>query len=81
MQLDAKNSLLQEENNKKTLELVNKNLDMLKRLNIQGEIPKAECIKKQLELLEKKQKLEENRIRNFVAGYKLKVLSKEVQKL
>ena len=46
----------------------------LERLNANGIIAKAECVKKKLELLNKKQKLEETRIRNYVMGYKLRVL-------
>ncbi len=46
IQLDAQNLLLQEENNKRTLELVNKNLDMLERMNANGFVAKADCITK-----------------------------------
>ncbi len=74
IKLDAENSTLQNENNKRTLSLVNKNLENLERLNTNGIIAKAECVKKKLELLDKKQKLEETRIKNYVAGYKLDVL-------
>ena len=75
IKLDAENSILQGENNKRTLSLVNKNLENLERLNTNGIIAKAECVKKKLELLDKKQKLEETRIKNYVAGYKLGVLN------
>ncbi len=75
IKLDAENSMLQGENNKRTLSLVNKNLESLERLNTNGIIAKAECVKKKLELLDKKQKLEETRIKNYVAGYKLGVLN------
>lgn len=75
IQLDSKNAVIQTENNAATLALVNKNLDMLERLNVNGITAKSECIKKRLELLEKKQKLEQNQIKNFVAQYKLHVLS------
>lgn len=80
IKLDAENSILQGENNKRTLSLVNKNLENLERLNTNGIIAKAECVKKKLELLDKKQKLEETRIRNYVAGYKLDVLKEETLK-
>ncbi len=75
IKLDAENSLIQNENNKRTLSLVNKNLENLERLNTNGIIAKAECVKKKLELLDKKQKLEETRIRNYVNRYKLNVLN------
>ena len=77
IKLDAQNSMLQGENNKRTLSLVNKNLKNLERLNTNGIIAKAECVKKKLELLYKKQKLEETRIKNYVNGYKLNVLNEE----
>lgn len=80
IKLDAENSILQGENNKRTLSLVNKNLENLERLNTNGIIAKAECVKKKLELLDKKQKLEETKIRNYVAGYKLDVLKEETLK-
>lgn len=79
IKLDAENSILQGENNKRTLSLVNKNLENLERLNTNGIIAKAECVKKKLELLDKKQKLEETRIRNYVAGYKLGVLNENME--
>lgn len=79
--LDFKNAIVQSENNKRTLELVDKNLTLLKRLNAKGLIAKSECIKKQLELLKKKQVLEENQIRNFAARYKMMVLSESEVKL
>lgn len=75
IQLDNMNAILQAENNTRTLELVNKNLAMLERLNTTGLIEKSECIKKRLELLDKKEKLEQEKIKNFVAQYKLYVLS------
>ncbi len=75
IRLDAENSILQGENNKRTLSLVNKNLENLERLNTNGIMAKAECVRKKLELLDKKQKLEETRIKNYVAGYKLGVLN------
>ena len=78
IRLDAENSILQGENNKRTLSLVNKNLKNLERLNTNGIIAKAECVKKKLELLDKKQKLEEARIKNYVAGYKLGVLNENM---
>lgn len=77
IKLDAENSILQGENNKRTLSLVNKNLENLERLNANGIIAKAECVKKKLELLDKKQKLEETRIKHFVSGYKLMIIDKE----
>ncbi len=80
IKLDAENSILQGENNKRTLSLVNKNLENLERLNTNGIIAKAECVKKKLELLDKKQKLEETKIRNYVAGYKLDVLKEDTLK-
>ena len=79
IRLDAKNSVLQNENNKRTLKLVNKNLENLERLNANGIIAKAECVKKKLELLDKKQKLEETRIRHYIAGYKLGVLNNIIE--
>lgn len=77
IRLDAENSILQAENNKKTLNLVNKNLKNLERLNANGIIAKAECVKKKLELLDKKQRLEELRIRNYISRYKLLVLNED----
>lgn len=79
IRLDAKNSVSQNENNKRTLKLVNKNLENLERLNANGIIAKAECVKKKLELLDKKQKLEETRIRHYIAGYKLGVLNNIIE--
>ena len=78
IKLDVENSILQGENNKRTLSLVNKNLENLERLNANGIIAKAECVKKKLELLDKKQRLEETRIRNYVNGYKLGVLNENM---
>lgn len=77
IELDFKNAVVQTQNNKRTLELVNKNLEMLKRLNTKGLVAQSECIKKQLELLKKKQILEDNQIKNFVARFKMMVLSEE----
>ena len=77
VQLDSKNALIQSENNEKTLALVNKNLQMLENLNANGIIEKSACIKKQLELLDKKMKLEQTQINIFVTQYKLQVLSDE----
>ncbi len=77
IRLDAENSILQAENNKKTLNLVNKNLKNLERLNANGIIAKVECVKKKLELLDKKQRLEELRIRNYISRYKLLVLNED----
>ncbi len=81
IQLDCQNAITQTENNEATLELVNKNLDMLKRLHTNGIAAKSECIKKQLELLDKKLKLEQNRIKNFTARYKMHILNTENYKL
>ena len=39
---------------------------------------KASCIEKQLELLEKKQKLEQNKIKYAVSLYKLHVIEEEL---
>ena len=77
VQLDSKNALIQSENNEKTLALVDKNLQMLENLNANGIIEKSACIKKQLELLDKKMKLEQTQINIFVTQYKLQVLSDE----
>lgn len=81
IQLDCQNAINQTENNSATLALVNKNLEMLKRLNTNGIAAKSECIKKQLELLDKKLKLEQNQIKNFTARYKMHILNTENQKL
>ena len=81
IQLDCQNAINQTENNSATLALVNKNLEMLKRLNTNGITAKSECIKKQLELLDKKLKLEQNQIKNFTARYKMHILNTENQKL
>lgn len=81
IELDFKNAIVQTQNNKRTLELVNKNLEMLKRLNAKGLVAQSECIKKQLELLKKKQVLEENQIKNFVARYKMMVLREDEVRL
>lgn len=75
IQLDSQNALVQAENNAATLALVNKNLENLRRLNTNGIIARSECIKKQIELLKKKQELEQNQIKIFVAQYKLRVLN------
>ena len=75
IKLDAENSVLQSEHNKRTLELVNKNLKNLERLNTNGIIAKTECIKKKIELLDKKQRLEEAKIKNHVNRYKLETLT------
>ena len=77
IQLDCKNAIIQTENNIETLKLVDKNLENLRRLNTNGVVARSECIKKQLDLLDKKLKLEQNQIKNFVAQYKLKTLSEE----
>lgn len=81
IQLECQNAITQTENNEATLALVNKNLEMLKRLNTNGIAAKSECIKKQLELLDKKLKLEQNQIKNFTARYKMHILNTENQKL
>lgn len=78
IQLDVQNARIQSQNNEKTLTLVNKNLDMLKRLHTNGIVEKASCIEKQLELLEKKQKLEQNKIKYAVSLYKLHVIEEEL---
>lgn len=75
IQLDSKNALVQTENNAATLALVNKNLENLRRLNTNGIVARSECIKKQIELLKKKQELEQNQIKIFVSQYKLRVLN------
>lgn len=80
-QQDSRNAVLQKENNLKTLLLVDKNLKMLERLNTNGILEKSECIKKRLNLLDKKLSLEQNQIKLFVAQYKLHVLSSEEVKL
>ena len=54
---------------------------MLKRLNANGIAAKSECIKKQLELFDKKLKLEQNQIKNFTARYKMHILNTENQNL
>lgn len=77
VQLDSKNAIIQSKNNEKTLALVDKNLQMLENLNANGIIEKSACIKKQLELLDKKMKLEQTQINIFVTQYKLQVLSNE----
>jgi len=81
IELDFKNAIIQTQNNKRTLELVDKNLTLLKRLNTKGLVAQSECIKKQLELLKKKQVLEENQIKNFVARYKMMVLNEDKEQL
>ena len=78
IQLDVQNARIQSQNNEKTLTLVNKNLDMLKRLHTNVIVEKASCIEKQLELLEKKQKLEQNKIKYAVSLYKLHVIEEEL---
>ena len=75
IKLDAENSVLQSEHNKRTLELVNKNLKNLERLNTNGIIAKTECNKKKIELLDKKQRLEEKKNKNHVNRYKLETLT------
>ena len=75
IQLDAKNAAIQEENVIKTLALVNKNLNLMERLNFNGLRDKSECLKRKLALLDKKLDLEENQIKLQTSQYKLKVLS------
>ena len=74
IQLDAKNAAVQEENIVKTLALVNKNLNLMERLNFNGLSDKSECLKRKLTLLNKKLDLEENQIKLQTSQYKLKVL-------
>lgn len=74
IQLDAKNAAAQEENIVKTLALVNKNLNLMERLNFNGLSDKSECLKRKLTLLNKKLDLEENQIKLQTSQYKLKVL-------
>lgn len=81
IELDSQNALIQTENNTKTLALVDKNLKMLERLNVNGVTDKSRCLKKRLDLLDKKLNLEENQIKIFVAQYKLQVLKDEEVKL
>ena len=81
IELDSKNALIQTENNTKTLALVNKNLKMLEKLNTNGVVDKSKCIRKRLDLLDKKLNLEENQIKIFVAQYKLQVLKDDEVKL
>lgn len=81
IQLDSQNAIVQAENNATTLALVNKNLDNLRRLNANGIAARSECIKKQIELLKKKENLEQNQIKYFVARYKMKVLTENNGKL
>lgn len=75
--LDSQNAVIQTENNTKTLVLVNKNLKMLERLNTNGIVERSACIKKRLNLLDKKLALEQNRIKMFVAQYKMIVITTE----
>lgn len=78
---DSHHALIQAENNAATLELVNKNLENLKRLHSNGLAAQEDCIKRQIELLKKKQTLEQNQIKNFTAKYKLKILSTEQENM
>ena len=78
IQLDAQNAIIQEKNNQITLNLVNKNLEMTERLNVNGLIEKSKVLRKRIELLEKKQKLEETGIRNYAAKFKLQVLTENM---
>lgn len=77
IQQDYDNSIVQLKNSTRTLNLVNKNLNALERLNINGEVGKSEYLKRRMALLEKKLVLEQNQIKNFEAQYKLRVLSSE----
>ena len=77
IQLDTKNAAIQEENIAKTLALVNKNLNLMERLNFSGLSDKSECLKRKLALLDKKLNLEENQIKLQTSQYKLKVLSEK----
>lgn len=81
IELDYKNSIIQTQNNERTLLLINKNLDMLKKLNAKGLAAQSECIKKQLELLKKKEALEEKQIKNFIALYKMQIYNENNEKL
>ncbi len=81
IQLDYKNAIVQSRNNAVTLDLVNKNLDNLKRLNANGIVARAECIRKQIELLKKKQELEQNQIKHFVSRYKMQILREDSENL
>ncbi|CDE62667.1 unknown [Fusobacterium sp. CAG:439] len=46
IQLDCKNAIIQTENNIETLNLIDKNLENLRRLNTNGVVARSECIKK-----------------------------------
>ncbi len=81
IQQDSHYALIQAENNAATLSLVNKNLENLKRLNSNGLAAREDCIKQQIELLKKKQTLEQNQIKIFTARYKLKMLTIEQEKI
>lgn len=75
-----KKELIKSEN-QITLNLVNKNLEMTERLNVNGLIEKSKVLRKRIELLEKKQKLEETGIRNYAAKFKLQLLAVEMEGL
>lgn len=77
IQQDSENALIQTENNFRTLELVNKNLAMIERLNVNGVSDKSSCLKRKMVLLDKKLTLEQNQIKNLTAQYKLRVLNNE----
>ena len=81
IQLDYKNTIVQSRNNAVTLDLVNKNLDKLRRLNANGIVAGAECIRKQIELLKKKQEHEQNQIKHFVSRYKMQILREDSENL
>lgn len=50
-------------------------VDINKRLNANGFIAQSECIQKQIELLDKKLRLEQHQIKNFLTQYKIYILT------
>lgn len=81
IQLDYKNAIVQSRNNAVTLDLVNKNLDNWRILNANSIVARAECIRKQIELLKKEQELEQNQIKHFVSRYKMQILREDSENL
>ena len=72
---DLDNANIQMENNEKALELVNTKLEMVDRLNKNGVVDKTSFLKEEASLLNQKFELEQNKLKHFIANYKLNLLN------
>ncbi len=75
MQQDSIYSKMQLKNTYKTLELVNSNIEMLDRLDKNKLIDKVAYLNSKIELLNKRLELEQAQISDYLATYKLDVLT------